>query len=86
MSDPRLGSERNLADHREENPFDASDRFFGAPPGKYAAPSTPVTDVEHHHVTTVTSDVSGLHLRTLLKLLRALPGLLAPPPATEMGD
>ena len=51
MSDPRLGSERNLADHREEKPFDASDRLFGAPPGKTAraenaAPSTPVIGVK----------------------------------------
>jgi hypothetical protein len=29
MSDPSLGSEGNLADHREKNP---SDRFLGAPP------------------------------------------------------
>ena len=32
MSDPSLGSERNLADYREEHPFDAFDRFCGAPP------------------------------------------------------
>ena len=48
MSDPSLGSERNSADHREENPLDASDRFFGAPPGKKysaenAAPQHPLS-------------------------------------------
>jgi hypothetical protein len=30
MSDPSLGSERSLADYREENSFDAYDRFLGA--------------------------------------------------------
>ena len=79
MSDPSLGSERNLADHREENLFDASYRFFGAPPRKKysaenAAPSTPFIGVKlgkagsirpHHRVATVKSDASGLHLLNL---------------------
>jgi hypothetical protein len=79
MSDPRLGSKRNLGDHREEKPFDASDRFFGAPPGKKAsaenaAPSTPFIGVKlgkagnirpPHRVTTVKSDAYGPHLLNL---------------------
>ena len=105
MSDPSLGSKRNLADHREENPFDACDRFYGAPLGKkasaeHAAPSTPVIGVKlgkagnirpPHRVATVKSDASGPHLlnldnTALCKLLRALRGLMPPPPAAEMGD
>jgi hypothetical protein len=79
MSDPSLGSKRNLADHREENPFDACDRFYGAPLGKkasaeHAAPSTPVIGVKlgkagnirpPHRVATVKSDASGPHLLNL---------------------
>ena len=79
MSDPRLGSERNLADHREEKPFNASDRFFGPPPGKKAsaenaAPSTPFIGVKlgkagnirpPHRVATVKSDAYGPHLLNL---------------------
>jgi hypothetical protein len=75
MSDKRPGSERNLADHREEKPFDASGRFFGAPPGKKAsaenaAPSTPFIGVKlckaenirpPHRVATVKSDAYGPH-------------------------
>jgi hypothetical protein len=82
MSVPSLGSERNLAHHGKENPFDASDRFFGAPPGKVERRECRPLN----RVTTVTSDASGPHLRTLCKLLRALRGLMPPPPAAEMGD
>ena len=79
MSDPSLGSERNLADYKEEHPFDAFDRFCGAPPegmlnAEKATPSTPVTGDElgrtgniptPHRVTTVKSDASGPHLLNL---------------------
>jgi hypothetical protein len=79
MSDPSLGSKRNLADYREEHPFDASDGFLGAPPGKKsnaekAAPSNSLSSDglgnagnirTPHRVATVTSDASGPHLLDL---------------------
>ena len=64
---------------QKKNSIDASDRFFGAPPGKKSSaentdPSTPVTDVKlgktgniraPHRVTTVISDAYGPHLLNL---------------------
>jgi hypothetical protein len=42
MSDPSLGSERNVADRREEHPFDASDGTHGAPTKKSSKEKAPL--------------------------------------------
>ena len=78
MSDPSLGSERNLADYREEH---STHQTASLEPlqgkkssAENAAPSTPLTGVKlgkagniraPHRVTTVKSDASGPHLLNL---------------------
>ena len=79
MSDPSLGLKRNLADYREDHPFEAVYAFLGAPSRKKSnaartAPSKLLTSIElgkggnirtPYRVTSVKSDAFGPQLLNL---------------------